>query len=102
MPSPSAGHRLRVKPSSHRAAQELARLHISVEDIVFATYADSQGVSVYVKRGGHRPDIAGFLPNGHFDNWMSFFAVLNNGVDRPNAGYAGTAHAKKRFPTECV
>jgi hypothetical protein len=96
---------MRVKPVGElgfEAKRELTRLHVDGTSIVYATFFDGTGLSVYIKRDGRRADIEAFVPNGKMDNWTSYFAVGSGFGDGANSGYAATKHAKRVFPVECV
>lgn len=96
---------MRTKPQGDmgfEAKRELARLGIDGGSIIYATYFDGTGLSVYIKRDGRRPDIKAFVPNGKMDNWMSYFAVGSPFGDAANSQYAATKHAGHLFPGECV
>jgi hypothetical protein len=102
---PAPGTRLSVKPVPERspeAARELLRLHIEPNDIVYATYADDKGVSVFIKRGGNYPAIEAYVPRVGFDNFSSFFDIGTVFGDAPNKGYIRTRHVKPVFPKDCV
>ncbi|MGZ8457571.1 MAG: hypothetical protein ACXWZS_09725 [Gemmatirosa sp.] len=99
------GGRLTVKKSSELTTEtrrDLERLDIDRSTVVYATYVDTRGVSIYVKRVG-KSDIEGFIPHGGFTNWRSYFdagALPGNGVR--NAGYATERHFTTLFPSDCV
>lgn len=101
----AGGMRLSTKAlakQTHEVVRELARLKINASTIIYATFVDDKGVSVYVKRGGRLSDIAALIPNGQFDNWMSYFDAGTAFGDGPNAGYAASKHQTRRFPADCV
>jgi hypothetical protein len=98
------GDRLSVKISAKQLPEvrrELVRLGIGPHAVVYATYVDSAGVSVYIKRTP-RPDLHAFISNGGFENWMSFFDAGTLAGDGPNQAYAGTRHSTVKFPQGCV
>lgn len=79
---------------------ELQRLELDRQSIVYATYVDEGGVSVYAKRGGRKSDIEGFIANGQMANWMSYFEL--DGFEPANRAYAGQKHFSRRFPRDIV
>lgn len=105
MSRPVAGCRLSVKASaaqSFEAKRDLSRLRIDADSIVYATFVDNSGLSVYVKRGVHLPDLQAFVPNGSFTNWQTYFDLGTAFGDSANFAYASSRHAKARFPDDCV
>ena len=66
-----------------------------MEASAHVTFVDTNGVSVYIRRGGFLgPDIQGFV--GLDVGFSSYFQILKT----TNPSYAGTRHAIKRFPLD--
>jgi hypothetical protein len=109
MAAPRPGCRLTVKRDDDlesSAKSELARLRLSREgSIIYCTYVDSLGMSIYAKRGGaFMADIEGFIEHGGFENWMTYFEVGAIGeVSEVSPQYSASRHvARTQFPYECV
>jgi hypothetical protein len=105
METVTPGCRLVARKRADMAAEdraELERLHIDRSTIVYATYVDVHGLSLYAIRHD-RADIQGYVPNTGFWNWRSFFeagALPGDGARNP--AYAMTKHFATVFPTDCV
>lgn len=105
MSRPIAGSRLSVKPLARQAFEarrELTRLHIGPDAIIYVTFVDHAGLSIYVIRDLRLANLEAFIPNGQFANWETYFELGTAFGDPRNPAYASSRHARQRFPSECV